>query len=181
MPADTPVRRSSRALLIAFATLAFTATPAQAHDQLRSTNPADGAVLDVAPATIDLTYSSEILPVAPAVVLRDATGADLGSAEPTVAGELVSLPWPAQAPAEGTFTVVWRVVSGDGHPIQGSFAFTVGQTSAPAPAAVPPAPEPGSAVPSVVAGAALTALLLTVLLLLRRRAGSTPTTSKELP
>jgi cobalamin biosynthesis Mg chelatase CobN len=54
----------------------------------------------------------------------------------------------------GAYTVEYRVTSGDGHPISGSFAFTVAQgapsssaASAPSSSAAAPPPEESSAAP----------------------------------
>ena len=51
-------------------------------------------------------------------------------------GGVVTMPLPADL-AAGAYTVDWRATSGDGHPISGSFAFTVES----GPEAAPAAPE----------------------------------------
>ena len=43
------------------------------------------------------------------------------------AGDRSLLTTAVQIPAPGTYTVNWRVVSADGHPISGNFMFSVGQ------------------------------------------------------
>jgi len=179
--------RAPLVLLASLTTLLATAPSAAAHDQLRSTNPADGAVLDVAPAQIDLTFSDDVLPISPQVVLRDTAQNDVTTTEPSVSGDVVSLPWPTGT-AGGDFTVAWRVVSSDGHPIEGQFAFTVtapteapaetpGETAVETPAApttqtttaVAGTTDQGSSpTPFVMAGVAAAALLLVTLLLVRR-------------
>ncbi|MFD8534556.1 copper resistance CopC/CopD family protein [Streptomyces rubrogriseus] len=112
------------------------AGPAAAHAALGSTAPADGAVLQRAPGHVTLTFSES-------VGLRDdsfrvldpgghrvRTGA-AGHADGRSDTAGVALP---DGLGEGTYTVAWRVVSADSHPVSGAFTFSVGkpsQTSAP--------------------------------------------------
>lgn len=109
------------------------AIPARAHDQLLGSDPADGAILDTPPGAITLTFSAEILPVAPTVRVQDAAGAVVVDADPFVAGAVVTQPMPTVPP--GAYTVTWRVVSTDGHPIEGTFAFTVASAADASPSA----------------------------------------------
>ncbi|WP_380161986.1 copper resistance protein CopC [Kineococcus sp. R86509] len=108
-----------------------TAAPSYAHDQLRSTNPADGMVLEQAPSQLEMTYNADILPIASLAILRDGAGNDIPTGDPVVDGKTLTLAWPAGM-GGGDYAVVWRVVSSDGHPIQGTFSFTVQAAAAPA-------------------------------------------------
>ncbi|MDO4821591.1 MAG: copper resistance protein CopC [Rothia sp. (in: high G+C Gram-positive bacteria)] len=107
------------------------ATPASAHDELISTNPADGATLTQAPASLELTYSGDIMDVdgANQVRVTNAAGDSVTAGEPEIDGAVVTQDL-ATAAADDTYTVTWRVVSSDGHPIQGIFTYTVGEGSA---------------------------------------------------
>ena len=123
---------------------ALTAGPASAHDRLTGSSPAPGERLSAAPAQVELTFSSEVLAVNPQVVVQDAAGTALAGVAPVVDGARVTAALPAGL-AGGTYTVLWRVVSGDGHPVEGTFAFDVDAPAASAPAPAPPAsasPEP---------------------------------------
>lgn len=104
--------------------------PAAAHDELVSTNPADGATLTEAPASLELTYSGDIMDVdgANQVRVTNAAGESVTDGDPDIDGKVVTQDL-ATAAADGTYTVTWRVVSSDGHPIQGTFTYTVGQGS----------------------------------------------------
>lgn len=106
------------------------ATPASAHDELISTNPADGATLTQAPASLELTYSGDIMDVdgANQVRVTNAAGDSVTDGEPEIDGAVVTQDL-ATAAADDTYTVTWRVVSSDGHPIQGTFTYTVGEGS----------------------------------------------------
>lgn len=118
-------RRSARAVpaaALALALLTVVAPAAAAHDQLISTDPPDGAVLDTAPASVGLTFSEDVLDISTTVVVAGPNGSV--PTTPSVDGTTVTATLPGELP-DGAYTVTWRVVSNDGHPVQGSFGFTV--------------------------------------------------------
>lgn len=112
----------------------LTAGPAAAHDRLLTSDPADGAQLEAPPAAITLTFNTEPLPVEPQVVVSDSAGTVVTQGAPTIDGSTATYAIdPAVALGGDTYTVAWRVVSSDGHPIEGTFAFAVAaQPEAPA-------------------------------------------------
>lgn len=129
-PADVrPLLGALTALLVVLGTL-LPAGPAVAHDQLLASDPADGAVLEQAPAAVVLTFNADQLPVGAAVVVRDPSGADRADGAPSVSGPTVTQVLQAGLPA-GSYAVQWRSVSGDGHPIEGAFSFEVAGDAAP--------------------------------------------------
>lgn len=141
---QTPRRRTLPAVLttvlLAAAALLVPALPAAAHDELIGTDPASDAVLETLPEQITLSYSADVLTDAGATVIEvtDAAGTSLTDGAPEVSGSEVTQA--LAGPASGTVTVQWRVVSSDGHPIDGEFAFSVPEsTPTPAPAATPSA------------------------------------------
>lgn len=102
--------------------------PPVAHARLKASNPVEGSVLAQAPTAVVLTFSREVsAPAAVAVTSPD--GSRAGSGEPVVRGAEVSLP--VTAAKEGTYTVGYRVVTVDGHTIEGSYRFSVGHVSEP--------------------------------------------------
>jgi methionine-rich copper-binding protein CopC len=123
------------------------ATEAMAHTELILSDPADGAVLEDEPAEVVLSFSEELIPDTVNVSVADGTGFVVIVAVPTVDGADVSFPWPA-ALTGPDYTVNYRVVSQDGHPVSGSVSFTgPAPTVAPSPVAVAsPAPAPESSV-----------------------------------
>jgi methionine-rich copper-binding protein CopC len=174
MPAPAPAagaRRLYPALLLSLLTVlgalvGLVAPPAGAHDRLVSSDPADGVVLDAPPASVTLQFSGEVLPTGAQVVLTDASGADVGAGAPQVAGTAVTAALPADL-AAGAYTVAWRVVSSDGHPIEGTLGFTLAGGAAPSPTTPTPTPtlttdaspsaaatDPAAATPSAAAAAA---------------------------
>lgn len=114
--------------LLAAATLAammlLAPTPAHGHDTLLSSDPADGAALDASPEQITLTYSADVLEVSPVVQVSENGQGEPVVLDPVIDGPTVTAEITDPLPA-GTHTVQWRVVSSDGHPIEGSFTFTV--------------------------------------------------------
>lgn len=193
------VRRSVRAVpaavALALALLAAAAPAASAHDQLISTDPQDGAVLEAAPTSVGLTFSEDVLDISTTVVVAGPDGSVPATA--SVQGTTVTATLPDGLP-DGAYTVTWRVVSNDGHPVQGSFGFTVRTPSAAtggstatsttsaapsptgtaspsaAPASGPSAGASGTAplgLVAAIAGAGLVAALVVLLLRRRRTSG----------
>jgi hypothetical protein len=129
-------------MLAAFALLVGV-SPAGAHAELESSDPRDGSVLTSAPAAISFTFGEQILSEGNAVTLTDvAAGTRLEVGPVEVDGDTVSVAWP-QSSAAGEFRAAYRVVSADGHPIDGTISFTVEQ-----PVAAAASPAPASASPS---------------------------------
>jgi methionine-rich copper-binding protein CopC len=127
-------------LLGAAALTVATAGPAGAHDRLESSDPPAGAELTAPPGQIVLTFSADILDTGKRVVLRTPQG-ELQPAA-TVDGPQVTATLPPDLPG-GLYEVVWRAVSSDGHPIEGTFGFTVAEQATPSPTPSPtPTEEP---------------------------------------
>jgi len=120
--------RTLAAVLLASLML-FGGAAAQAHDELVSSDPAANATLTQAPAELNLTYSANLMNIEGGNRVRvvDSTGASVAEGEPQVKGTTVTQPLKIKdASADETYTVTWRVVSSDGHPIQGTYTFSVG-------------------------------------------------------
>jgi copper resistance protein C len=185
-----PVTRRAAVVLLA-ALLAWLVAPAtaQAHERLTASEPAADAVLPAVPPRVLLTFSGNVVDPAPTLVLVDAAGVEVPGGEPVVEGATVALPLPEALP-NGAYTVRWRIVSSDGDPVSGDYAFTVAapETAAPPPSASPSssessaAPSPAEASPAgavaeddssvgpwLVGGAAAAALLVGVLVVRRTR------------
>jgi methionine-rich copper-binding protein CopC len=131
----------------AMAILAGIAMPAQAHTSLRSSSPASGATVP-SPAQIVLTYADPV--IVPRVIVTDTAGGhhETGPAHAVDAQVTQRVGGPL---TPGVYTVGWRVVASDGHPVSGQYRFTVRGTAASArTTATPPASGssgPGSAAP----------------------------------
>jgi copper transport protein len=112
------------------------ATGASAHAVLISVTPADGSVLAVQPAAVELRFNEPV--TAGAVTLIDARGRTRDDARVNAARETISIALPAGLP-QGSQVVSYRVISGDGHPVAGSMVFSIGTPSA---TAVPTSGDP---------------------------------------
>lgn len=143
----SPVLAAIFAFVVAAAVFGSVAPPAQAHDGLATSSPAADAVLDVAPTEITLSFTGNILgdAGANAVIVTDASVAQVQSGTVSVDGAVVTQPLTPEL-ENGAFTVTWRVVSSDGHPISGEYVFHV-DAPAPAPSAAPTESAAPSAAP----------------------------------
>lgn len=117
-----------RVALLSFALLLVGPGPASAHASLVGSDPEDGATLTTAPTAITFTfnenignpaYVSVIAPNGSKVAVSDVRAVDM-----EVTGTL------ADVDQKGRYTAAYRVVSADGHPVQGTihFSATSGRT-----------------------------------------------------
>ncbi|MEZ0578660.1 copper resistance protein CopC [Nocardioides sp. MH1] len=127
------VRRALAAVILAGTLLVLATAPASAHASLVSTDPADGQVLQQAPEEVTLTFDEPVRVVDDGVEVYDATGEPLG-VDAAARDEAVTADLPSDL-ADGSYVVVWRVISDDGHPVAGSLTFHIG---APSPSVRPP-------------------------------------------
>ncbi|WP_017616171.1 copper resistance CopC family protein [Nocardiopsis salina] len=114
------------------AALVLAPAPAMAHDVLISSSPEDGESLDAVPEEVVLTFNNSPLETgdgnAIAVTGPDEettyeTG-DLDFDGPDVSTEVDPLDEP------GDYTIGYRIVSSDGHPIQDTLTFSVSEEAA---------------------------------------------------
>ncbi|MGY1807776.1 FixH family protein [Blastococcus sp. SYSU D00669] len=102
------------------------AGPAAAHAELVSTTPESGAELDAAPEEVTLTFTEGVSVGAGYARVLDADNARVDTGEPTVSGDVVTVPLRGDLP-DGGYLVTYRVISADSHPISGAFSFVVGE------------------------------------------------------
>ena len=116
-----------RCLFLAVALLASLAAPSVSHSPVNSSNPADGATLQVAPETLTLMLAE------PGQFMKvdvTHTTAD-GSANHIIGLEIPSrkmtemMEFPAPDMGAGTYLVEWRVLGADGHAMNGTVTYTV--------------------------------------------------------
>ncbi len=108
--------------------------PAAAHASLVRTDPAAGATIATAPTEVSLTFSENVGTGYVAVTAPSGERVQTSNVR-TVDGVLSAEVAPSEE--RGRYTVAYRVVSADGHPVSGEFTFTtttgrdVEQTKAP--------------------------------------------------
>ncbi|MFJ3643670.1 copper resistance CopC/CopD family protein [Streptomyces sp. NPDC090108] len=118
-----------------------TAVPASAHAALRGTDPEDGTVIAHAPRHVTLTFTESVGLLTDSFRVYDPGNHRLrtGAADHAPGrSDTARVTLPADL-RDGTYTVAWRVVSADSHPVSGALTFSVGHRSA-AITGVPAAP-----------------------------------------
>ena len=154
-------------MLASAAALILAASPASAHTSLIDVQPGEGGTVREG-TTVSLTFSDVLLDLGTEISVTDSSGAsvslDVQRPKPeSVAATLPVLP-------TGPVTVSWRVVAGDGHPIEGTLNYVaegVGPSSSEpsassAPASADPAPVTASMSPSPSASPQITGEITTV-------------------
>ena len=123
---------------------------AAAHAVLISAEPGQGAVVATVPTTVSLTFSEPVVVAADGIRVFGPDGARLDTGEPVHLGRAAAVgvglrssnqpssnqpssnqPSSNQPSIQqrGTYTVSWRVISADSHPVAGAFTFSVGHPS----------------------------------------------------
>jgi copper transport protein len=124
-----------RALPVAvLCALIFPAT-GWAHATLQRTVPANGAVLAAPPSAVRLVFDDNVRPGSGMKAIRNGGGSVLAGKPRVVGGRTLVVSLRPRLP-DGDYTVLWRVVSDDGHAIAGVIAFGVGAGRAPPAAAL---------------------------------------------
>jgi methionine-rich copper-binding protein CopC len=120
-----------------------------AHADLQVSTPEDGESLEVAPEEIRLTFSEELFEELVEISILDAAG-DLYSTikleQTPPPGTDVIFPWPPQTPP-GEYSIAYRVVSADGHPVTGTISFSYAATT-PEPSSSDSTPSAQSSTPA---------------------------------
>lgn len=124
---------------------------AGAHADLARSDPADGSTLSAPPAAVRAWFTEAV--DTGTLAVEDAAGREVARGGERLEKDGLSLALPPLAP--GAYTVKWRLLSVDGHPVAGTFGFTVAAAAAPGtPAAAPEAPaEPAAPPPAEPAAA----------------------------
>ncbi|MET9180534.1 FixH family protein [Kitasatospora aureofaciens] len=107
------------------------AGPASAHATLDSTDPAQNSVVATAPQAVTLTFSETVSLSGDSVRVLDPAGKPVDTGNPAHAdgkGDTARVGLNSGL-ANGTYTVAWRAVSEDSHPVGGAFTFSIGAPS----------------------------------------------------
>jgi copper resistance protein C len=141
-PHSSWLRSVLAVLVLAVGMLLGSATAAQAHTALASTNPAEGSTLTGPLPAVELTFTGQVL--VREVTVTGPAGASAATGPATASGAVVSQP--VTLDAAGTYTVGYAVTSSDGHTVDGSLTFTYAPPAAVASTA-PATPSPTAAAP----------------------------------
>lgn len=130
-----PVRRLGPLAASAALLSLLLSAPASAHTSLTGSDPADGAAVP-APSRVTLTFNEE-LRSARVVIRPEKSETEVQRGTAKLEGAEVVQRIKGTLP-DGKYTIGYRVISADGHPVTGVLSFTVAG-SAPAGAADPAA------------------------------------------
>jgi len=128
-----PVSRPGRLLVAAglvVVGLGLLAGPAQAHAVLLRTEPAPQATLAGPPGVVRLQFSEAVEVDPGGIRVFDVDGRRVDRGGPARSDGDRTVTVPLARLAEGTYTVTFRAVSSDSHPVRGGFVFYVGRPSA---------------------------------------------------
>jgi len=116
--------RNRAAILGVSGALLFLAGQASAHTQLLSADPAPNASV-AAPTTITLHFNEALEAKVSNVKLSDGAGKTV-TVSAAKAPDTKSMTATTAAPlGAGKYMVSWTAVGGDGHPMKGTYSFTV--------------------------------------------------------
>lgn len=141
------LRRLAVALPAVLLALVAGAAPAWAHTELESSSPAANSQVGTAPTSVSLTFSEEIVAADATVSVTGPDGTDHAAGSAFGEGATLTVPLRPLG-AAGTYTVTYRVVSDDGHPVSGTVPFTL---TSPGPGAAATTPAPAAAAPTAAA------------------------------
>jgi len=141
------MNRSRATILVALIlSIGIPLPSASAHDDLVTATPAKGDQLATLPAQVTLEFGENLLALGEAktnvLIVRDANGVQIDKSDSKVSGRFLTVSLNS-TDYGGTFTVSWRVVSGDGHPVEGSYQFSTPTSVAISPV-VTIAPKPNT-------------------------------------
>jgi copper transport protein len=118
----------------AFSAAAAAAPAAWAHARLVSTTPGDRAVLASAPSQVTVRFDDTVRVLGGTVAVANSNKRSVVAGKPRASGRVVTIP--LLKLRDGDYTVRWRVLSNDGHTVDGVFAFAIGAGRAPPSAAL---------------------------------------------
>jgi len=120
-----------RWLVIAVVLAALAAAPAAfAHAILQASDPGSNSVVRTSPKTVSLRFNEAVETAFGSIRVYDCGGGRVDSGKivrPTKDSVAVTID---RRLAQGTYTVTWRVISADSHPVAGAFVFNVKKANA---------------------------------------------------
>jgi methionine-rich copper-binding protein CopC len=120
-------RLFASSMLALVTAVTWTALPATAHEQLVDQEPKAGQILEAGISEVRLSFSDDLMSLENSagseIVILDSNQNPINNGCAVVDGRTATARADIDRP--GSYQVGWRVVSGDGHPISGSFSFVV--------------------------------------------------------
>lgn len=131
---------SAKKLAIWLLLLLLSASPGQAlaHSTLLKADPAPDSKLDSPPAQVSLTFNERLEKELYGITVVDQRGHSVTNNKAVMSEDQRQVNLRLPKLSDGIYTVSYRIISADGHPVSGSYVITVGQPQ-----------EGGSAVPAL--------------------------------
>jgi copper transport protein len=123
------MRRLLAAATLVAAVVLLSASPASAHAVLVASTPADGAHLDTPPDTVRLEFNEPVSAALGGLRVYESGGDRVDTGETRSDGSIVEVDL-RDGLGDGAYVATYRVVSADGHPVQGGLVFSVGDAEA---------------------------------------------------
>jgi copper transport protein len=122
------LRRAALLLIFVFIAAIFAAYPqsVQAHASLERYSPEPNTQLKASPPKVELTFNEAVEAGVGSVQVIDSLSNSVTNAKPAVSQDRRTISLPLPALKEGVYTVAYKIVSIDGHPVTGSYVFVVG-------------------------------------------------------
>ncbi|HJP73746.1 MAG TPA: copper resistance CopC family protein [Pseudonocardiaceae bacterium] len=174
MRENRPGRRLVTAIVVAGLFALNLDLPAQAHNVLISADPGIGSRITTGPEYVSVTFGEPVQYGFTELGVLGPANTQWVGGPPAISGDTVRAPLRPLGPA-AMYTIVYRIVSADGHPVSGrsTFTLTVPGTGTPAgpnsysagslvsAASTESSPSPGGSAPvwPWIAGAGATLLL----------------------
>ena len=143
-------RHSPSVRLLAIAailTLSLIASPgpASAHSELVATSPTEDALLHKAPAQVRLTFGEDILQEGNLIVVTGPGGTRYSDASTLEIEDTIASIELKDDQESGAYTVAYRIVSADGHVVEGSYEYRLNlpgsSTTSPSESTAPASPD----------------------------------------
>jgi len=121
--------RDTSIVFIGLLTILLTSQPAYAHTKLLSASPAADSTVENWPTQIILEFDEELQNLGPEkanfLVVNNSVGDQVSETDEVIDGNKITV---TLSPNEikGPVLVYYRVVSTDGHPVEGEYKFTYG-------------------------------------------------------
>jgi copper resistance protein C len=132
------LRRVAATLAVGVTALVGSAVPASAHENLVRAVPGDGSTVTSAPARVQLVFDEKVGMPAD-IVVTGPTGERVEQGPVQVLDNTAGVR--VDVRAAGRYTVAFRVVSADGHPVTGQTGFRFAPGGTARPGSAPPSTE----------------------------------------
>jgi copper resistance protein C len=116
-----------RNILITIALLIAATGSALAHAHLDHATPQVGSTVAQSPKEVVIWFTEKLEPTFSSIEVRDAQGVVVSTGKATVIGDRTQLRVPLKTLSQGTYKVIWRVLSVDTHRTEGNFTFNLGK------------------------------------------------------